>query len=521
MPSNPSLPSRREFLATSAAMSLYTCSGFAFQREPAGDPTNEPIPAPPPIATDAEIRTAYQNLTGTDLSDADLALAREALDSRPICNLVLPVSEEEYEQSAGFAGRMNPENDSAEVSRALRTISGGADDQEEGRAQKAIINRHKLWRKGQSVLYGLANAFDPRIRIAIEAGLAAWRTVTGLNLTLQNSVQGANVTITSLRGFGHYSLLGTDCGLPNLRRGTPAGESMNIDPGDRPDTFHFTVLHELGHSLGFMHEHHNALVQFNEAAVRAYFSAPPNKWNDQQIRENILEKIQPGFQFHISEYDRSSIMHYWFPKSLIRSPADVPVEPNKILSQLDIKTAQLLYDVTSTPDPGDKPDGEATQPKPLDVSKARDLKVGVPLKSDFTQYNQADIYKFEAANEDTYLILATGRPHVRLQLFNTTDLNGTPTLESKIGDGPRVLDGAIEAKDLKKGTYYIVARHGHPRGQGRYEIVFHQGTGKQPEKAWSRQIKAIQEKQGDIQTTLEDSAERIKTLQEGLKLKLD
>jgi hypothetical protein len=517
MSDNPARPSRREFLAA-GAMSLYTCSGFAFQRDPQGVPTNGPVPAPPPNITDQDIRTAYKNLTGNDLSDTDLQLAREALGSRPICNLVLPVSDDEYIQSANYAGMMNPINKTAEVARAMSSIGGGPGDQEEDRSQKAIINRNKLWKKGQTVLYGLANAFDPRIRTAVEAGLLAWRRVTGLNLTLQSSTQGANVTITSVKGFGHYSLLGTDCGILNLRRGTPAGESMNIDPGDRADTFHFTVLHELGHSLGFMHEHHNVTVQFHEAAVRAYFSAPPNKWNERQIRENILEKIQQGFEFHISEYDPLSIMHYWFPRNLIISPANVPDKPNEVLSQLDIKTAQLLYEVTSPPEPEGKTDVEATKPKALDPSTAQELKVGIPLKSSFTQYDQADVYKFEASNDDTYLVLATGGPHIRLQLFDSTDINGTPDHESKIGNGPSVLDGAIETT-LKKGTHYIVARHGHPRGTGSYEIVFHQGTDQLPEKAWSRQIAAIKGKQESTKTLIETEASKIEALQKGLKLK--
>jgi len=57
-----------------------------------------------------------------------------------------------------------------------------------------------------------------------------------------------------------------------------------------------TALHEIGHTLGFPHEHQNpnAGIVWDEDAVLDYFRGPPNNWNDQQINWNILRKLLPG-----------------------------------------------------------------------------------------------------------------------------------------------------------------------------------------------------------------------------------
>jgi len=54
-----------------------------------------------------------------------------------------------------------------------------------------------------------------------------------------------------------------------------------------------TALHEIGHALGFPHEHQNpnAGIIWNEKAVYSYFSGPPNFWRRDNIYHNIIRKI--------------------------------------------------------------------------------------------------------------------------------------------------------------------------------------------------------------------------------------
>src|SRR3546814_14344423 len=57
-----------------------------------------------------------------------------------------------------------------------------------------------------------------------------------------------------------------------------------------------TALHEIGHTLGFPHEHQNPLsgIVWNEPNVYSYFRGAPNYWNDTKINWNILRKLPLG-----------------------------------------------------------------------------------------------------------------------------------------------------------------------------------------------------------------------------------
>lgn len=76
-----------------------------------------------------------------------------------------------------------------------------------------------------------------------------------------------------------------------------------------------TVVHEFGHALGMIHEHQNPFgepIQWNEAAVIAYYSGPPNHWNTAEIRYNILDNV-PTDTHNGSAFDKDSIMIYSVP----------------------------------------------------------------------------------------------------------------------------------------------------------------------------------------------------------------
>ena len=94
------------------------------------------------------------------------------------------------------------------------------------------------------------------------------------------------------------------------------------------------VLHEFGHAIGLAHEHQNPEVgiQWNEPAVIRDLSGPPNSWDVDTIRHNVLNKYTHD-QVNGTEFDPQSIMLYSFPADWTLN--GFHTEPNTKLSSVD------------------------------------------------------------------------------------------------------------------------------------------------------------------------------------------
>ncbi len=130
----------------------------------------------------------------------------------------------------------------------------------------------------------------------------------------------AEARIGFMQGDGSWSYIGRDvidvAGDPNER-------TMNFGWDLTTSYGRDTALHEIGHTLGFPHEHQNpnSGILWNEQAVFDYFRGPPNWWDDGTIRWNILRKLAAS-TVKGSPWDPNSIMHYEFIAGLIKSPAE-------------------------------------------------------------------------------------------------------------------------------------------------------------------------------------------------------
>jgi hypothetical protein len=163
------------------------------------------------------------------------------------------------------------------------------------------------------VSWGTSNAEMDVVRKAFQI----WKQVgIGLEFKEVNSPSEAEIRIGFMRGDGAWSYIGRDV----LTIGA-SERTMNFGwdltaPGEID-----TALHEIGHTLGFPHEHQNpnAGIVWNEEAVYAALARPPNRWPREKTFHNIISKIPPD-QVQGSNWDPDSIMHYPFEAGLIRQP---------------------------------------------------------------------------------------------------------------------------------------------------------------------------------------------------------
>jgi hypothetical protein len=179
----------------------------------------------------------------------------------------------------------------------------------------------------------------------VRDAFTTWKEL-GIGLTFQEVDDAADAMIRI--GFdqsdGSWSYVGRDCidFAPD-----PAERTINYGWDLTTPYGRDTALHEIGHALGFPHEHQNPLagIVWNEEKVYESFSGYPNYWGPDKIHWNILRKL-PVSSVDGSDWDKDSVMHYQFEAGLIEQPSEYQTQdliPDPGLSPVDIETVRRLY----------------------------------------------------------------------------------------------------------------------------------------------------------------------------------
>jgi hypothetical protein len=211
-----------------------------------------------------------------------------------------------------------------------------------------------------------------------------------------------------------------------------------------------TALHEIGHALGFPHEHQNpnAGIAWNEDNVYSYFGGSPNFWSRDKTHYNVIRKISPA-AVHGSEWDKDSIMHYQFQAGLINIPEQYrtqPLIPDQGLSDFDIEEVRKFYP------------GEAEL-------QLQELK---PYLSKMVEINPGDQLNFMIKPQISrrYMIQTFGNFDTVIVLFE--DINGEPVYLAGDDDSGTNFNAQIETRLLRDHTYYLRLRlyYAESIGQG-------------------------------------------------------
>ena len=136
-----------------------------------------------------------------------------------------------------------------------------------------------------------------------------------------------------------------------------------------------TALHEIGHTLGFAHEHQNpfAGIVWNEEAVYAALARPPNEWSREKTFFNIIRKLAED-EVQGTQWDPDSVMHYPFAAGLIQVPEKYRTEelrPAGNLSARDISYVRQLY--PPLPPVHDFPELRLMESRPLAIEPGQQI----------------------------------------------------------------------------------------------------------------------------------------------------
>jgi hypothetical protein len=182
-------------------------------------------------------------------------------------------------------------------------------------------------------------------RDVVRAAFKTWRDIgLGLEFAEVDTVDEAEIRIGFQRGDGAWSYIGRD-----VLDQSQTERTMNFGWNIRDDID--TAIHEIGHTLGFPHEHQNpdSGIEWNEEAVYADLARPPNSWSRETTFWNIIRKM-PKSDVEGSRWDLNSIMHYPFAAGLIRKPEEFrnkALVPAPGLSTRDKEWARLFYPALS------------------------------------------------------------------------------------------------------------------------------------------------------------------------------
>ena len=204
-----------------------------------------------------------------------------------------------------------------------------------------ILSNNKKWVNGTDIKYMFIEGAKAQCDV-VRQSFKDWKALgIGLTFTEVTNVEESMVRIGFDQTDGSWSYVGRDV----LTIAKP-NRTMNFG-WDLTTTYgKTTALHEIGHTLGFQHEHQSpfAGISWNTDAVIAEFSGPPNNWSVSSIQSNILSKLSPN-GLNGSQWDPASIMEYEFGPGLILAPAPYQqgIFPPGVLSPQDIAGVRSIY----------------------------------------------------------------------------------------------------------------------------------------------------------------------------------
>lgn len=187
----------------------------------------------------------------------------------------------------------------------------------------------KYWPNGSLIYIYLQEGFEQEEEF-IQA-LDEVFSYCNLAYQIVSNRMNADIRVGFNPGIGSWSYLGTDAlGISKLE------DTMNIGW-----VSYTTYLHEICHAIGAMaHEHQNPELDFewDEDAIFADLSGPPNYWTLEDVKVNITN---PVVGVDATGFDPSSIMLYSIPDHWVKD--GYGFASNSQLSKTDKEWLRKLY----------------------------------------------------------------------------------------------------------------------------------------------------------------------------------
>ncbi len=324
----------------------------------------------------------------------------------------------------------------------------------EGRRRAALLSGRRAWLNGTVLHYCFLGGRhdgehgDGGQRDAVRRGFQEWKDLgIGLEFAEVADRTEAEVRIGFRRDAGSWSAVGRDA----LRVGT-ASRTVNFGWDLTGASGRGTVLHQIGHVIGMVHEHQSPYsgILWDKEAVYEDFAGPPNLWPRSRTFHNVIRRLDES-EANGPVWDPLSVMGYRLGPGLILEPSchRAGIVPPGTVSGPDAAFARRWY-----PPPGAEP------PSELRPFRSAPLGTGAGEQRDFVITPRAT---------RDYTVGVFGECDTVLVLFE--EVGGDPRYLAGDDDGGRPRNASLRVHLLRDRRYVLRARVHSCWGPGQAAVM--------------------------------------------------
>lgn len=220
----------------------------------------------------------------------------------------------------------------------------------------------KYWGKnGVNLTVSFLSNASAALKDKILLYMNKWNKHANVNFSLATGNNYGDVRIT-LAGGGYWSYLGTD--IRQIPKNQPTMSLHGFSLSTPDSEYDRVVTHEVGHTLGFPHEHMRAEIinRLDYEKTIAYFRATQG-WSRQDVIAQVLTPLEESQIIGTEHAEEDSIMTYSLPASITRDGK--PIKGGSKITPSDGLFSNKLYPKPSAPVDPEDPTTPIALPEPV------------------------------------------------------------------------------------------------------------------------------------------------------------